>query len=209
MELSVRGWHRDHGETVIKKRDLATAEIGSFNSYSREAIYISAGPTTAETLSPNVEIRFDARVVLNGDYQVRVALTKREISSLFFLLNSESSLDDLVSEFVCVRRLQDAGPLPSLPNLPFPEIMLKRLDDMEFSVRTSNILKNDGLEYVGDLAQKSVVEMLRTPGFGRRSVNEVIEKFAQMGLSLETHIPSWPPENIKELSKRFKNLNPD
>ena len=60
------------------------------------------------------------------------------------------------------------------------------------------------LLYIGDLVQKSEQEMLRTPNFGRKSLNEIKEVLAQMGLHLGMEIPNWPPENIEELAKRLE-----
>src|SRR5438105_5957407 len=59
--------------------------------------------------------------------------------------------------------------------------------------------------YIGDLVQKSEAEMLRTPNFGRKSLNEIKEVLAQMGLHLGMEVPGWPPENIDELAKRFED----
>jgi DNA-directed RNA polymerase subunit alpha len=64
-------------------------------------------------------------------------------------------------------------------------------------------LKNDNIVYIGDLVQKSEAEMLRTPNFGRKSLNEIKEVLQQMGLSLGMKIDNWPPENIEEMAKRL------
>jgi DNA-directed RNA polymerase subunit alpha len=58
--------------------------------------------------------------------------------------------------------------------------------------------------YIGDLVQKTEADMLRTPNFGRKSLNEIKEVLAQMGLHLGMEIPNWPPENIEELAKRLE-----
>src|ERR1700727_2818092 len=81
---------------------------------------------------------------------------------------------------------------------------LKKVDELELSVRSANCLKNDNIVYIGDLVQKTEAEMLRTPNFGRKSLNEIKEVLAQMGLHLGMEIPNWPPENIEELAKRLE-----
>ena len=58
--------------------------------------------------------------------------------------------------------------------------------------------------YIGDLIQKSEAEMLRTPNFGRKSLNEIKEVLATMGLHLGMEAPNWPPENIEELAKKYE-----
>ena len=89
------------------------------------------------------------------------------------------------------------------PELPFNPALLKKVDELELSVRSANCLKNDNIVYIGDLIQKSEAEMLRTPNFGRKSLNEIKEVLAGMGLSLGMDVPNWPPENIEDLAKKF------
>jgi DNA-directed RNA polymerase subunit alpha len=86
---------------------------------------------------------------------------------------------------------------------PFNKNLLRKVDELELSVRSANCLKNDNIVYIGDLVQKTEAEMLRTPNFGRKSLNEIKEVLAQMGLHLGMEIPNWPPENIEDLAKRL------
>jgi DNA-directed RNA polymerase subunit alpha len=87
---------------------------------------------------------------------------------------------------------------------PFNKNLLRRVDELELSVRSANCLKNDNIIYIGDLVQKSEAEMLRTPNFGRKSLNEIKEVLAQMGLTLGMEVSGWPPENIDELLKKME-----
>ena len=89
--------------------------------------------------------------------------------------------------------------------LAFNPALLKKVDELELSVRSANCLKNDNIVYIGDLIQKSEAEMLRTPNFGRKSLNEIKEVLAAMGLHLGMEVPNWPPDNIEELAKRFED----
>lgn len=82
--------------------------------------------------------------------------------------------------------------------------LLKKVDELELSVRSANCLKNDNIIYIGDLVQKTEAEMLRTPNFGRKSLNEIKEVLAGMSLRLGMDIPGWPPENIEELAKKLE-----
>ena len=79
---------------------------------------------------------------------------------------------------------------------------MRKVDELELSVRSANCLKNDNIVYIGDLIQKTETEMLRTPNFGRKSLNEIKEVLAQMGLHLGMEIEEWPPDNIEEMAKR-------
>ena len=81
--------------------------------------------------------------------------------------------------------------------------LLRKVEELELSVRSANCLKNDNIVYIGDLVQKSESEMLRTPNFGRKSLNEIKEVLTNMGLNLGQIIPEWPPENIEQLAKKI------
>jgi len=87
---------------------------------------------------------------------------------------------------------------------PFNKNLLRKVDELELSVRSANCLKNDNIVYIGDLVQKSEAEMLRTPNFGRKSLNEIKEVLSVMGLHLGMEIPNWPPENIEDLAKKLE-----
>ena len=89
--------------------------------------------------------------------------------------------------------------------LPFNHHLLKKVEELELSVRSANCLKNDNIVYIGDLVQKSESEMLRTPNFGRKSLNEIKEVLQQMDLGLGISVPDWPPPNIEELAKKFED----
>ena len=89
-------------------------------------------------------------------------------------------------------------------DLPFNRNLLRKVDELELSVRSANCLKNDNIVYIGDLVQKTEQEMLRTPNFGRKSLNEIKEVLASMGLSLGMTVSGWPPENIEDLAKKLE-----
>ena len=89
----------------------------------------------------------------------------------------------------------------------FNKNLLKRVEELELSVRSMNCLKNDNIIYIGDLVQKTEPEMLRTPNFGRKSLNEIKEVLNTMSLYLGMEIPNWPPDNIAELSKKLEENN--
>lgn len=86
--------------------------------------------------------------------------------------------------------------------LPFNKNLLRKVEELELSVRSANCLKNDNIVYIGDLVQKTEGDMLRTPNFGRKSLNEIKEVLSNMELHLGMHVPEWPPENIEDLAKK-------
>ena len=93
---------------------------------------------------------------------------------------------------------------PKVVEPEFNKNLLKKVDELELSVRSMNCLKNDNIIYIGDLVQKTEPEMLRTPNFGRKSLNEIKEVLNSMSLYLGMEIPNWPPDNIAELSKKLE-----
>lgn len=113
-------------------------------------------------------------------------------------------LQDQLNVFVNFEEPRREEAAPSIPELAFNPALLKKVDELELSVRSANCLKNDNIVYIGDLIQKTEAEMLRTPNFGRKSLNEIKEVLAQMGLHLGMEVSGWPPENIEELAKRFE-----
>src|ERR1700694_5054704 len=114
-------------------------------------------------------------------------------------------LQDQLNVFVNFEEPRKEVAQEIIPDLAFNPAFIKKVDELELSVRSANCLKNDNIVYIGDLVQKSEAEMLRTPNFGRKSLNEIKEVLAQMGLHLGMEVPGWPPENIDELAKRFED----
>ena len=113
-------------------------------------------------------------------------------------------LQDQLQVFINFEEPRERVMEEAKPDLAFNPVLLKKVDELELSVRSANRLKNDNIVYIGDLIQKTEAEMLRTPNFGRKSLNEIKEVLAQMGLHLGMEVPGWPPENIEELAKRFE-----
>ncbi len=97
-----------------------------------------------------------------------------------------------------------AAPVDTGDTATINRFLLKKVDELELSVRSANCLKNDNIIYIGDLVQKTEAEMLRTPNFGRKSLNEIKEVLSAMGLRLGMEIPGWPPENIEEMAKKLE-----
>ncbi len=114
-------------------------------------------------------------------------------------------LQDQLNVFVNFEEPEKEVVEDAIPELAFNPALLKKVDELELSVRSANCLKNDNIVYIGDLIQKSEAEMLRTPNFGRKSLNEIKEVLAQMGLHLGMDVANWPPENIEDLAKRFED----
>ncbi|MDE3016579.1 MAG: DNA-directed RNA polymerase subunit alpha [Pseudomonadota bacterium] len=114
-------------------------------------------------------------------------------------------LQDQLKLFINFEESQIEKKEEAKPDLPFSPYLLKKVYDLdELSVRATNCLKNDNIVYVGDLVQKTESEMLKTPNFGRKSLNEIKEKLAKIGLKFGMQVEGWPPENIEELARKYE-----
>ncbi len=114
-------------------------------------------------------------------------------------------LQDQLQTFINFEEPKEAGRSDDEDSLEFNPLLLKKVDELELSVRSANCLKNDNIVYIGDLIQKTEAEMLRTPNFGRKSLNEIKEVLSTMGLHLGMDVPDWPPDNIEDLAKKFED----
>ncbi|MDR0695740.1 MAG: DNA-directed RNA polymerase subunit alpha [Holosporales bacterium] len=88
---------------------------------------------------------------------------------------------------------------------PFDKNLLRKVDELELSVRSANCLKNENIFYIGDLIQRSENDMLKTPNFGRKSLNELKALLTSMDLTFGTVVTGWPPDNLDELSKKLED----
>jgi len=111
---------------------------------------------------------------------------------------------DQLSMFINFEEPKEVVTKPQVTEPEFNKNLLRKVDELELSVRSMNCLKNDNIVYIGDLVQKTEPEMLRTPNFGRKSLNEIKEVLNSMSLYLGMEIPNWPPDNIAELSKKLE-----
>jgi DNA-directed RNA polymerase subunit alpha len=113
-------------------------------------------------------------------------------------------IQDQLTTFINFEEPKEVIPQEKPVEPEFNKNLLKKVDELELSVRSMNCLKNDNIIYIGDLVQKTEGEMLRTPNFGRKSLNEIKEVLYSMSLYLGMEIPNWPPDNIADLSKKLE-----
>ncbi|WP_293868802.1 DNA-directed RNA polymerase subunit alpha [uncultured Alsobacter sp.] len=142
--------------------------------------------------------------ILDYDKLIMTVETNGGVSPEDSVAYAARILQDQLEVFVNFEEPRREDEKPAMPELAFNPALLKKVDELELSVRSANCLKNDNIVYIGDLIQKTEAEMLRTPNFGRKSLNEIKEVLAGMGLHLGMEVPGWPPENIEELAKRFE-----
>jgi len=116
---------------------------------------------------------------------------------------SAKVLQDQLQVFINFEEVEEE--VEERDELPFNKNLLKKVDELELSVRSANCLKNENIVYIGDLVRKTEGEMLRTPNFGRKSLNEIKEVLSDMGLRFGMEVDSWPPENIDDLAKKYED----
>lgn len=112
-------------------------------------------------------------------------------------------LQDQLKLFVTFDDVEDEKQ-NKLDELPFDPALLKKVDELELSVRSQNCLKNENIVYIGDLVVKTESEMLKTPNFGRKSLNEIKDILNRFGLKFGMEVKQWPPENVAEMAKKYE-----
>ena len=214
-------------ETEIMNPDQLVMTLDSNADVEIEAnVETGKGYVTAEVAedeNKNIgEIKLDAMFspVVKASYKIENSRVGQvtDFDKLVFEVETNGAIspDDAIA--LAARILQDQ--LQPFINFDEPEVLpdqsqaeslsfnsnlLKKVEELELSVRSANCLKNDNIIYIGDLVQKSESEMLRTPNFGRKSLNEIKEVLQQMELNLGMSVPEWPPENIDELAKKYED----
>lgn len=113
-------------------------------------------------------------------------------------------LQDQLQQFINFEEQEIEEQRKESEDLPFSPYLLKKVEELELSVRSANCLKNDNIVYIGDLVQKTESEMLKTPNFGRKSLNEIKEVLGGMNLRFGMDVAGWPPENIEDLARRYE-----
>jgi DNA-directed RNA polymerase subunit alpha len=104
-------------------------------------------------------------------------------------------LKDQLTVFV---ELEGQGETSAQPSGPLPDpILLRPVDELELTVRSANCLKAENIHYIGDLVQRTEVELLRTPNLGKKSLTEIKEVLESHGLTLGMRIDGWPPASLR------------
>lgn len=107
---------------------------------------------------------------------------------------SAGILQQQLSVFVDFER--QASPEPEKRENEIDPILLRPVDDLELTVRSANCLKAENLYYIGDLIQRTEVELLKTPNLGKKSLTEIKDVLASHGLSMGMRLENWPPPGL-------------
>ena len=195
MTMTVR---RGCGYEPATQRELEDSEDRPIGRLPLDASYSPVRRVAIEVQSARVEQRTDLdRLVIdletNGTIDPRDAIQR-----------AAGILRDQLSSFVALEgSSQPDSPTTDKPvESPYDPILLRPVDDLELTVRSANCLKAENIYLIGDLIQRTEVELLKTPNLGKKSLTEIKDVLATRGLSLGMRLENWPPENIAELGIR-------
>jgi DNA-directed RNA polymerase subunit alpha len=106
-----------------------------------------------------------------------------------------SILKDQLSVFVDLQGEEEVG--SKVTEMQFDPLLLRPVDELELTVRSANCLKAENIHYIGDLVQRTEVELLRTPNLGKKSLTEIKEVLQGHGLMLGMRLEGWPPAGLR------------
>jgi len=191
MTLTVR---RGRGYEPVTQREVEGGSKRPIGKLPLDASFSPVRRVAIDVQSARVEQRTDMdRLVIdletNGTIDPKGAIQK-----------AAAILRDQLSSFVVLEGAQpidvDAEDEPKQPLID--PILLRPVDDLELTVRSANCLKAENIYLIGDLIQRTEVELLKTPNLGKKSLTEIRDVLATRGLSIGMRLENWPPENIDE-----------
>ncbi|MES9811614.1 MAG: DNA-directed RNA polymerase subunit alpha [Candidatus Thiodiazotropha sp.] len=188
MTLNVRrgrGYHPAAARTgsAGDERPIGMLQVDASFSPIREVAYsVEAARVEQNTGLDRLVIELETNGTIDPEEAIR---------------RSASILRDQLSVFVDLEA--EAAESVSEPEEPeIDPILLRPVDDLELTVRSANCLKAENIFLIGDLIQRTEVELLKTPNLGKKSLTEIKDVLARRGLSLGMRLEHWPPENIEE-----------
>jgi DNA-directed RNA polymerase subunit alpha len=192
MSLTVR---RGRGYEPASVREAAGVEERPIGKLPLDATFSPVLRVAIDVEAARVEQRTDLdRLVIDIE-------TDGTLDAKDAVQRAATILRDQLGSFV---DLDQAGPTDGLsderPSEPaYDPILVRPVDELELTVRSANCLKAENIYLIGDLIQRTEVELLKTPNLGKKSLTEIKDVLATRGLSLGMRLENWPPENIEEL----------
>ncbi len=186
---------RGRGYEPATQRELESGEDRPIGKLPLDASFSPVRRVSIQVQSARVEQRTDLdRLVVdietNGTIDPKEAIQR----SARILLDQLSSFVDLDHTVPSEGMGEEAPAEPA-----FDPMLMRPVDELELTVRSANCLKAENIYLIGDLIQRTEVELLKTPNLGKKSLTEIKDVLATRGLSLGMRLDSWPPENIEEL----------
>lgn len=190
---------------ITSGKGYKTADEHELSEYGEDFIAIDSIFSPIQRCSFNVA---NSRVGSKTEYD-KLSLkieTNGSVKSELALALASKIFQDQLQVFINFKEVEEVEK-PKRKKIPFDTNLLKKVCDLELSVRSHNCLKNDNITYIGDLVVKSEQQMLKTPNFGKKSLHEIKELLSTMGLKFGMEIDNWPPGNIEEIIHDYLDEN--
>ena len=177
--------------TVRAEQEEETGPIGSlqldasFTPVSRVSYTVDAARVEQRTNLDKLIIEIETNGTLDPEEAIRRAAT---------------ILQDQLSVFVDLQGKEEVK--TEQPEADVDPILLRPVDELELTVRSANCLKAESIYFIGDLIQRTEVELLKTPNLGKKSLTEIKDVLASRGLSLGMRLENWPPAGLKDSEKQ-------
>jgi len=153
----------------------------SFSPVHRVAYVVDSARVEQRTDLDKLIIDLDTNGTIDPEEAIRTAAT---------------IMQDQLSTFVDLSGKEEVEAASEEPEVD--PVLLRPVDDLELTVRSANCLKAEQIYYIGDLIQRTEVELLKTPNLGKKSLTEIKDVLASRGLSLGMRLENWPPASLKE-----------
>ena len=186
--------------TVATGRGYEVVDISNSSEETREVgvLKLDASYSPIRRVSYSVE---SARVEQRTDLDKLVIdiETNGTIDPEDAVRRAATILHEQISVFV---RLEETGRSSGeVAEEKIDPLLLRPVDDLELTVRSANCLKAENIYYIGDLIQRTEVELLKTPNLGKKSLTEIKDVLASRGLSLGVRMENWPPPSLRRESR--------
>ncbi len=187
MTLKIcRGRGYQPAESRIKLTDEEMSPIGflkldaSYSPIVRVSYNVESARVQQRTDLDKLVIELETNGTLTPDEAIRMCATilQQQLSVFVYLEDSSEPEEEEIEDEV-------------------DPILLRPVDDLELTVRSANCLKAENIYYIGDLVQRTEIELLKTPNLGKKSLTEIKDVLASRGLSLGCRLENWPPLSIK------------
>jgi DNA-directed RNA polymerase subunit alpha len=187
MRLKIERGFGYQPATARRRPDEETRTIGrlmldaSFSPVRRVAYAVEAARVEQRTDLDKLVLDIETNGTIDAEDAIRTAA---------------DILTDQLSVFGDFTQRERGAAKPSVAGVD--PVLLRPIDDLELTVRSANCLKAENIYYIGDLIQRTEVELLKTPNLGKKSLTEIKEVLAQRGLSLGMKLENWPPAGLQQ-----------
>ncbi|EMR12526.1 DNA-directed RNA polymerase subunit alpha [Methylophaga lonarensis MPL] len=181
---------KGRGYSAANTRSVADEDDRAIGQLYLDASFSPVRLVTYSVESARVENRTDLdKLIIDVD-------TNGTLEAEDAIKYAATILSDQLTSFVDFTVIEESISEPKLPAVD--PALLQAIDDLDLTVRSANCLKAENIYYVGDLIQRTEMELLKTPNLGKKSLTEIKEVLASKGLSLGMHLDNWPPASLEQ-----------